>query len=64
MNIDYDGVPYPGWNGRSATITIHSFDKRSNRIDATLEAVMVKKGTTETRNLRVELHNVDLTSQQ
>ena len=61
MNLDYDGVPYPTWRGQSATVTIHKFDRRSKRIDATIEAVMKMDGSTDTRNIRVEMHNLDVT---
>lgn len=60
LNVDYDGVPYPTWHGQSATVTIHRFNKRTKRIDATLDAVVVKDGTTETRNVKVEVTNLDV----
>ena len=60
LAVDYDGTPYPNWYGQSATVTIQSFDKRSKQINATLEAVIVMEGTSNSRNLRVDFHNVVL----
>lgn len=60
LNVDYDGVPYPTWNGQSATVTIHRFNKRAKRLDATFEAIVVKEGTTETRNIKVDVKNLDV----
>ena len=63
LNVDYDGVPYPTWRGQSATITIHSYDKRAKRIDATLEAVMLMDGSTNTRTIRVDMQNMTVVGQ-
>lgn len=60
MTIDYDGTMYPEWYGQSATLTIHKYNKLSKKINATLEAVVVKSGTTETRNIKVEMKNLVL----
>jgi len=60
LNVDYDGIAYPTWRGQSATLTIHRFNKRAKRLDATFEAVVMKDGTTETRNIKVEMRNLDV----
>ena len=60
LNVDYDGVPYPTWRGQSATVTIHRFNKRTKRLDATFEAIVMKEGTTETRNIKVDVKNLDV----
>lgn len=60
LNVDYDGMAYPTWYGRSAIITIHRFDKRAKQLDATFEAVVMKEGTTETRNIRVDVKNLNV----
>lgn len=60
LNVDYDGIAYPTWYGRSAVVTIHRFNKRTKRLDATFEAVVVKEGTTESRNIKVEVTNLDV----
>lgn len=60
LNVDYDGIAYPTWHGRSAVVTIHRFNKRAKRLDATFEAVVMKEGTTETRNIKVEVTNLDV----
>lgn len=60
LNLDYDGVAYPTWWGQSATFTIHSYDKRSKRISATLDAVVVKEGTSESRNIRVNFKDLKI----
>lgn len=60
LNVDYDGMAYPTWYGRSATVTIHRLDKKAKRLDATFEAVVMKDGTTETRNIKVNVKNLDV----
>lgn len=60
LNVDYDGMAYPTWYGQSATVTIHRFDKKAKRLDATLQAVVMKEGTTETRNIRVDVKNLNV----
>lgn len=60
LNLDYDGIAYPTWWGQSATFTIHSYDKRSKRISATLEAIVVKEGTSESRNIRVDFKDLKI----
>ncbi|MBO7628775.1 MAG: hypothetical protein J6S87_02365 [Bacteroidales bacterium] len=60
LTLDYDGQPYPEWEGKSATVTIHNYDKKTKAMTATLEAVVVKKGTNETRNIKVEMDNLHL----
>lgn len=63
LNVDYDGIPYPTWNGQSAVVTIHRFDKKAKSIDATVEAVVMKEGTTELRNIKVDIKNLVLRGQ-
>ena len=29
LTVDYDGQPYPEWDGQSATVTIHKYDKKT-----------------------------------
>lgn len=60
LNVDYDGIAYPTWRGQSATVTIHRFNKRAKRIDATFEAIVMKDGTTETRNIKVDVKNLNV----
>lgn len=60
LTVDYDGQPYPEWNGQSATITIHNYDKETKAMSATIEAIVVKKGTSDTRNVKVEMENLHL----
>ena len=60
MNVDYDGAPYPTWRGQSATLTIHSYNKSTKRIDATLDAVMLMDGSSNTRNIRVEMTSMNV----
>ena len=60
MNLDYDGTPYPTWRGQSATLTIHSYNKRTKRINATLDAVMRMDGSSNTRNIRVDMQNMNV----
>lgn len=60
LNVDYDGVPYPTWYGQSATVTIHRYNKRAKLLDATLEAVVMKEGTTETRSIRVDVRYLNV----
>ena len=60
LTVDYDGRAYPEWNGQSATITIHNYDKKTKAMSATIEAIVVKKGTSDTRNIRVEMDNLHL----
>lgn len=60
LNVDYDGIPYPTWHGQTATVTIHRFNKKAKRLDATFEAVVLKDGTTETRNIKVDMKNLDV----
>lgn len=58
LTIDYDGQPYPEWLGKIATATIREYDKRTRELSATLEAEVVKKGSTETRNIKVEMDHL------
>ena len=58
LTIDYDGQPYPEWLGKTATVTIREYDKKTRELSATLEAEVVKKGTTETRNIKVEMDHL------
>lgn len=60
LTVDYDGQPYPEWIGQSATITIHKYDKETKAMSATIEAIVVKKGTSDTRNVKVEMENLHL----
>ena len=57
LTVDYDGKAYPTWKGQSATITIHSYDKKTKTIDATLEAIVVMEGSTNSRKILVDLQN-------
>jgi hypothetical protein len=57
MTIDYDGQPYPRWYGHTANLTIHNFDKKTNIIDATIEALMVMEGTSNSHNIKVDFRN-------
>ena len=58
LTIDYDGQTSPEWLGKTATLTIHEYDKKTRELSATLEAEVVKKGTTETRNIKVEMDHL------
>ena len=58
LTIDYDGQPCPEWLGKTATVTIREYDKKTRELSATLEAEVVKKGTTETRNIKVEMDHL------
>lgn len=58
LTIDYDGQPYPEWLGKTATVTIREYDKKTRELSATLEAEVVKKGTSETRNIKVEMDHL------
>ena len=58
MNLDYDGIAYPTWRGQSATLIIHSYNKRTKRINATLYAEMRKDDSSDTRNIQVEMENM------
>lgn len=60
LTVDYDGQPYPEWIGQSATITIYNYDKETKALSATIEAIVAKKGTSDTRNIRVEMDNLHL----
>ena len=60
LTVDYDGQPYPEWNGQLATITIHNYDKKTKAMSASIEAIVVKKGTSDTRNVKVEMENLHL----
>lgn len=60
MNVDYDGTPYPTWRGQSATLTIHSYNKRTKRINATLDAVMRMDASSNTRSIRVEMMDMNV----
>lgn len=62
LTVDYDGQPYPVWNGQSATVTIHKYDKKTKAMSATLEADVVKEGTKETRHIKVKMENLRLVS--
>ena len=57
LTVDYDGKMYPNWNGQSATITIHSYDKETKTIDATLEAIVVMEGSTNSRKIMINMQN-------
>lgn len=59
-NLDYDGIPYPSGHGKSVTITIQSYDKKSKHVDWTLEAIVVKEDSTDTRNIKMDAHDLDL----
>ena len=60
MTVDYDGKAYPKWNGQSATITIHSYDKKTKTINATLEAIVVMEGSTNSRKILVDMQNIKI----
>lgn len=64
LTVDYDGQPYPEWEGKSATVTIHKYNKETKGMTATLEAVVVKKGTSETRNIKVDMDNLHLVGKE
>ena len=63
LTVDYDGQPYPEWDGQSATVTIHKYDKKTKAMSATLEADVVKTGTNETRHIKVDLDHLHLVGQ-
>ena len=60
LNVDYDGKAYPTWRGQSATVTIHKYNKRKKRIDATLNAVVVMDGTNNTRTIQIVMKDLDV----
>ena len=60
MTIDYDGKMYPEWYGKWAVLTIHKYNKSSKKINATLDAILIKTGTTEMRKIKVEMKNLIL----
>lgn len=63
MTVDYDGQPYPRWYGKSATVTIHSYDDDAKLISATIEAIMVMERSNNTRNLKIEMRNVNVSGE-
>ena len=63
LTVDYDGQPYPEWEGKSATVTIHNYDKKTKAMTATLDADVVKKGTNETRHIKVDMDHLHLIGQ-
>lgn len=64
MTVDYDGQAYPRWYASSATVTIYDYDDDAKLITATIEAIMVEEGTTNTRNIKVEMKNLDVSGQK
>ena len=60
LNVDYDGELYPTWRGQSATLTIHKYNKKKRRIDATLNAVVVMDGTNKTRTIKIVMEDLDV----
>ena len=46
------------WEPPTATVTIREYDKKTRELSATLEAEVVKKGTSETRNIKVEMDHL------
>jgi hypothetical protein len=64
LTIDYDGQTYPEWLGKTATVTIHEYDKEKRELSATVEAEVVKKGTSETRNIKVEMDHLHFVSEE
>lgn len=60
LNVDYDGTPYPTWRGQSATLTIQSYNRRTKRINATLDAIVLMDGSSNTRNIRIEMQNMNV----
>lgn len=64
LNVDYDGVPYPTWIGQSATLTIQKYNKRKKRIDATLNAILLKEGSNQTRTIQVVMKNLDVSGKK
>ena len=63
MTVDYDGQPYPRWYASSATVIIHDYDDDAKLISATIEAIMVMEGSTNTRNIKVEMKNLNVSGQ-
>ena len=63
MTIDYDGQPCPKWYARSATVNIQDYDMDAKLISATVEAHMELEGGTDTRNIRLEMQNVNVSGQ-
>ena len=60
MTIDYDGVPYPKWYGQSATVNILEFDRDAKMLSATINAIVKKEGSSETRNISINISNLIL----
>ena len=63
LTVDYDGQKCPEWDGQSATVTIHKYDKKTKAMSATLEADVVKTGTNETRHIKVDMGRLHLVGQ-
>ncbi len=63
MTVDYDGKPYPRWYGKSATVTIHSYDDDAKLISATIEAIMFMEGSNNTRNIKIEMRNLNVSGE-
>ena len=64
MTVDYDGKPYPRWYGKSATVTIHSYDDDAKLISATIEAIMFMEGSNNTRNIKIEMRNLNVSGEK
>lgn len=64
MTIDFDGEAYPRWWGKSATVTIHSYDEDAKLINATIEATMLMEESTETRDIKIEMKNLSVKGEQ
>ena len=62
LTVDYDDQLYPKWLGQSAIVTIHNYDKKTRAMSATIEAVVCKEGTNETRNIKIVMDNLHLVS--
>lgn len=60
LTVDYNGQPYPVWKGKYATVTINKYNKRTKAMSATIDAVVVMEGTSNTRNIKIKMDNLHL----
>ena len=61
--VDYDSRPYHEWDVKSATVTIHNYNKKTKAMTATLDADVVNKDTDETRHIKVDMDHLYLVGQ-
>ena len=59
-----DGENNKFYLGKAATITIHDYNKRTKRINATIEAEMVERSSFEMRKIKIEFQDFNIRSKK